>query len=78
MDKVQSGAREVSSKRGQEAEQVFLSDTAQFIQSLRETLVADPAPRADLVASARAEISAGTFGADVDFDRAVDALLSEL
>jgi anti-sigma28 factor (negative regulator of flagellin synthesis) len=78
MDKVQGGAREVANKREQEAEQVVLSDTAQFIQSLRETVVDQPETRDELVAITRAEIDAGSFGIDADYDRAVDAILSEL
>lgn len=78
MDKVQGGAREVANKREQEAEQVVLSDTAQFIQSLRETVVDQPETRDELVAITRAEIDAGSFGTDADYDRAVDAILSEL
>jgi hypothetical protein len=78
VDKVQGGARELANKRTQDAEQVVLSDTAQFIQSLRETVVDQPEAREELVAITRAELQAGSFGLDADYDRAVDSLLSEL
>jgi hypothetical protein len=78
LDKVQGGAREIGNKREQESERVVLSDTAQFIQSLRETVVDQPELRDELVSITRAELDSGSFGSDVDYDRAVDALLSEL
>ena len=78
VDKAHSGARETESSRGSESEQVVLSETAQFIQSLRETVVNQPEARDELIALTRAEIGAGSVGSDVDYDRAVDALLSEL
>ncbi len=78
VDKVQGGARELEGKRSQESEQVVLSETAQFIQSLRETVVTEPEAREELVAITRSELDAGFSGQDVDYDRAVDALLSEL
>ena len=78
MDTAHGGAREAGNKRGPEAEQVVLSDTARFIQSLRETVVDHPEDREELVALTRAELDAGSFGSDLDYDRAVDALLSEV
>ena len=78
MDNAPGSAREMGSKRGPEAEQVVLSDTARFIQSLRETVVDHPEDREELVALTRAELEAGSFGVDADYDRAVDALLSEV
>lgn len=78
VDKPQGGARELESKRSQDSEQVVLSETAQFIQSLRETVVTEPEAREDLVAITRSELDAGFSGQDADYERAVDALLSEL
>lgn len=78
VDTVQGSAREVGNKRGEEAERVVLSDTAQFIQSLRETIVEQPEFREEIVALTRAEIDAGSFGTDADYESAVDAILSEL
>lgn len=78
VDKAQSGARELESKRSQGSEQVVLSETAQFIQSLRETVVTEPEAREELVAITRSELDTGFAGQDADYDRAVDALLSEL
>ena len=65
-------------KREAEAERVVLSDTAQFIQSLRETVVDQPESREDLIAITRAELESGALGSEEDLDRAVDALLVEL
>lgn len=67
-----------SGKREAEAERVVLSDTARFIQSLRETVVDQPEARDELVAMTRAELESGAFGSEEDLDRAVDALLVEL
>jgi hypothetical protein len=78
VDKTQGGAREPENARGEESEQVVLSDTAQFIQSLRETIINEPEARDGLIALTRADVNAGAVGSDADYDRAVDALLSEL
>jgi hypothetical protein len=78
LDKVQGGAREVSARKDADAERVVLSDTAQFIQSLRETIIDAPEARLQLVERARSDLEAGILGNEADFDRAVDSLLTEL
>ncbi|MEC7946593.1 MAG: flagellar biosynthesis anti-sigma factor FlgM [Myxococcota bacterium] len=78
VDPAQGGVREAGTKRSPEEEQVVLSDTARFIQSLRETVVNHPEDREELIALTRAEIDAGSFGSDADYDRAVDSLLTEV
>jgi hypothetical protein len=78
LDKVQGGAREASARKEADAERVVLSDTAQFIQSLRETVVDMPEARAEMIEAARSDLEAGILGNEADFDRAVDALLTEL
>lgn len=77
-DKVQGGAREPSGRKETDAERVVLSDTAKFIQSLRETVASMPEARAEMVEAARSDLEAGILGNEADFDRAVDALLTEL
>ena len=78
LNKGTTPAADASGKRGEDVERVFLSDTAQFIQSLRETMIDQPEARDELVALARADLESGALGSDADYDRAVDALLSEV
>jgi hypothetical protein len=76
--KVQGGARDAQGPKGADAERVVLSDTAMFIQSLRETVVDIPEVREELVEITRADLDAGLVGSEEDYDRAVDALVPEL
>ena len=78
LGKSSAPASEAASRREADAERVVLSETAQFIQSLRETVVDQPELRDELVAISRADLDSGVLGSEQDFDRAVDALLAEL
>lgn len=76
--KAQGGARDAQGPKGADAERVVLSDTAMFIQSLRETVVDIPEVREELVEITRADLDSGAIGSEADYDRAVDALFPEL
>lgn len=61
------------------AAQVAVSSDASWISALREEARSmDGAVRADVVAETRAQLDAGTLDSDVDMDRVLDSLLSEL
>ena len=78
VEKSGAQARDASVRREVEEERVVLSETARFIQSLRENMVDEAETREALVSVVRSEIEAGSFGSDEDYERAVDSLLPEL
>jgi len=60
------------------SDQVRLSDTARFIQGLRDSADSTPDVREDAVATARADLAAGRLGGEQDVEAALDGLLAGL
>ena len=57
---------------------VNLSNSASFVQGLRDVSQEIPEIRVEEVEQAKADIESGTLGSDKDYDQAVTALLLEL
>ena len=63
---------------GASAKGVSLSNSANFVQSMREASEQIPEIRSDIVEQAKADIESGNLGNEKDYEQAVTALLMEL
>ena len=77
VDGVQSERTASTSDTGpsEQTGDVSRSDILQFIQDLKDDASQMPNVRADLVAQAKADISAGSLGTDSDLNATINALL---
>ena len=72
----QLNSSEVSKKPGKPG--LKLSNSANFIQSLKDATADFTSIRQEMVDEAKADIESGRLGTDADYDQTITALLMEL